>query len=69
MKNLITILSLLLFSIFYSQMKYNKLGEITENIIRLYVKDTLKTSFKAGDFIAVSLFSDQTSNKSSMHVY
>ncbi|MCS4302647.1 hypothetical protein [Chryseobacterium sp. BIGb0232] len=68
MKNLITILLLLLFSIFHSQIKCDKLGEITENIINLYVKDTLKTSFKSGDFIAVSVFSDSISNKNSLYI-
>ncbi|MGU3377170.1 hypothetical protein [Chryseobacterium sp. M5A1_1a] len=68
MKNLITILSMLLFSIFHSQIKYDRLGKITENIISLYVKDTLRTSSKIGDFIAVSIFSDSISNKSSLYI-
>ena len=55
MKNIITIFVLILFSNFYSQ---NKITDITEDALKLYVKDTLKHRFNYGDYIAVSLHSE-----------
>jgi hypothetical protein len=58
MKNVATILSLIFFSIFYSQNKCEKLSETTEVLLNLYVKDTLKTPFKQGDYIAAYVYSN-----------
>lgn len=55
MKNIITIFVLILFSNFYSQ---NKITNITEDALKLYVKDTLKHRFNDGDYIAVSVYSE-----------
>lgn len=58
MKNLITILVIILFSNLYSQ---NNIIDITEDALKLYVKDTLKHRFNDGDYIAVSLYSETLS--------
>lgn len=58
MKNLITILVIILFSNLYSQ---NNISDITEDALKLYVKDTLKHRFNDGDYIAVSLYSETLS--------
>ncbi|MCD0479314.1 hypothetical protein LPB90_12680 [Chryseobacterium sp. LC2016-29] len=55
MKNLITILVIILFSNLYSQ---NNISDITEDALKLYVKDTLKHRFNDGDYIAVSVYSE-----------
>lgn len=55
MKNIITIFVLILFSNFYSQ---NKISDITQDALKLYVKDTLKHRFNDDDYIAVSLHSE-----------
>lgn len=48
MKKIIILLSFLLFSHYPAQSKVEKLSEITEEVMRLYVKDTLKRPFKYG---------------------
>ncbi|HCM33455.1 hypothetical protein [Chryseobacterium sp.] len=68
MKKITIILLLLLFSFFYSQKKCNKLGEITENIVKLYIKDTLKTSFKDEEFIVLNVSSDSISNSYKLYI-
>jgi hypothetical protein len=68
MKKLIILLLFLLFSHYSAQSKVEKLGKITEEAIKLYVKDTLKKPFKYRDKIAISIFSDSTSNKSSLYI-
>lgn len=68
MKTLIILISFFLFSHYSAQSKVEKLGEITNEVMKLYVKDTLKRPFKYGDYIAVSIFSDSTSDKSSLYI-
>ncbi|MCY0968146.1 hypothetical protein [Chryseobacterium wangxinyae] len=63
MEKLIILISLLVFTLNSSQRKKEKLNVVTENVIKLYLKDTLKKPFKYGDYISVSIFSDSTSNK------
>lgn len=55
MKNIITILVIILFSNLYSQ---NNISDITEDALKLYVKDTLKHRFNDVDYIAVSIHSE-----------
>ncbi|MFZ4928942.1 hypothetical protein [Chryseobacterium sp. Mn2064] len=68
MERLIFLISFLLFSQYSAQNKVEKLGEITNEAIKLYVKDTLKRPFKYGDYIAISIFSDSTSNKIGLYI-
>jgi|GEM_PF-3199446 hypothetical protein len=68
MKNLTILFLLLPFSIFYSQNKYEKLDEITENIVKLYIRDTFKSSFKNGDYIGIYIYSDSISNTHGMSI-
>lgn len=68
MKKLIFLISFLLFSQYSAQNKVEKLGKITKEAMKLYMKDTLKRPFKYGDYIAISIFSDSTSNKSGLYI-
>jgi len=68
MKKLIILLSFLLFSHYSAQNKVEKLSKITNKVMKLYIKDTLKKTFKYEDKIAVSIFSDSTSNKSGLYI-
>ncbi|WP_153395290.1 hypothetical protein [Chryseobacterium vaccae] len=68
MKKLIFLISFLLFFQYSAQNKVEKLGKITKEAMKLYVKDTLKRPFKYGDYIAISIFLDSTSNKSSLYI-
>ncbi|BAP32208.1 M16 family peptidase [Chryseobacterium sp. StRB126] len=62
MRNVTIILSLLMFSVFYSQNKCERLKETTESLLNMYVKDTLKTSFKDGDYIIAYIYSNEKFN-------
>lgn len=68
MEKLIFLISFWLFSQYSAQNKVEKLGEITNEAMKLYVKDTLKRPFKYGDYIAISIFSDSISNKSGLYI-
>lgn len=68
MEKIIILISFLLFSHYSAQSKVEKLGKITEEAMKLYVKDTLKRPFKYGDNITISIFSDSTSNKSGLYI-
>ncbi|WP_454046378.1 hypothetical protein [Chryseobacterium sp. Marseille-Q8038] len=68
MEKLIILISFLIFSQYSAQNKVEKLGKITNEVMKLYVKDTLKRPFKYGDNIAISVFSDSTSNKSGLYI-
>lgn len=68
MEKLIFLISFLLFSQYSAQNKVEKLGEITNEAMKLYVEDTLKRPFKYGDYIAISIFSDSTSNKIGLYI-
>jgi len=68
MEKLIFLISFLLFSQYSAQNKVEKLGKITKESVKLYVKDTLKRPFKYGDYIAISIFSDSTSNKNGLYI-
>jgi hypothetical protein len=61
-------MSFLLFFQYSAQNKVVKLGEITNEAMKLYVKDTLKRPFEYGDYIAISVFSDSTSGQSSLYI-
>lgn len=67
MKKLIIILLCLFCSILYSQ-KLDRLSNVTSNIVKLYLKDTLKTSFKDGDYIGIYVYSDTISNGLGMSI-
>lgn len=68
MEKLIILISFLIFSQYSAQNKVEKLGEITNEAMNLYVKDTLKRPFKYGDNIAISIFSDLISNKIGLYI-
>ncbi len=68
MEKLIILISFLIFSQYSAQNKVEKLGEITKEAMKLYMKDTLKRPFKYGDYIAISIFSDSTSNKIGLYI-
>lgn len=52
-----------MFSQYSAQKEVEKLGEITNEAMKLYVKDTLKRPFKYGEYISVIIYSDSTSSK------
>ena len=56
MEKLVILISFLIFSQYSAQNKVEKLGKITNEVMKLYVKDTLKRPFKYGDNIAISIF-------------
>jgi hypothetical protein len=68
MEKLIILISFLIFSQYSAQNKVEKLGKITNQTMKLYVKDTLKRPFKYGDYIAISIFLDSTSDKSGLYI-
>lgn len=68
MEKLIILISFLIFSQYFAQNKIEKLSEITNEAMKLYVKDTLKRSFKYGDNISISIFTDSISNKSNLYI-
>lgn len=68
MKKLVILMSFLLFSSYSAQNNIKELSKITEEIMRLYVEDTLKRPFKYGDNIALSIFSDSFSDKSDLYI-
>lgn len=61
MKKIIIILLCLFCSILYSQ-KIDRLSKITNDIVKLYIRDTLKTSFKNGDYIGINIYKDSISS-------
>ncbi|MCS3530755.1 hypothetical protein [Chryseobacterium sp. JUb7] len=68
MEKIIILISFLIFSHYSAQNKVEKLGKITKEAMKLYVKDTLKRPFKYGDYIAISIFSDSTFNKIGLYI-
>ncbi len=68
MGKIIILISFLLFSHYSAQSRVEKLSKITEEVIKLYSKDTLKRPFKYGEKIAISIFSDSISNKSNLYI-
>lgn len=68
MKNLTIILSILVFSFCSSQIKIEKLGRVTKEIVKLYLQDTIKSQFKSEDYISISIFLDTKSQKSNLYI-
>lgn len=69
MKNVIKLMFLLLSSAFYAQAKCNKnLSKATEDLLNLYILDTIKTPFQKGDYVVVYLYKNLNSSLISLSI-